>query len=350
MASASHISNTKHLLLNDLLKRVSRSFFLTLIVVPPAIRDPIGLAYLFARAADTIADTDLIDRDRRLAFLEAFRRQFAGESIDWNEVQAIQTALLPHQANHAERELLEKLEECFRLFLELAAGDQARIRSLMATLTKGMEMDLRTFPGDSAVQVTALATPEDLDRYTYYVAGCVGEFWTAMACAHLPSLATWDQPRMAAVGVRFGKGLQLTNILKDLPRDLQRGRCYVPASWLGEAGLVPADLLKTNSLPAVRPLLDRLMRLAMEHLDQGWLYTMAIPCHEVRLRLACMWPILFAGATLRLLTASPDWMDPAARLKISKGQVYRIMTWTTMTAGCGIAGTAYWTHLRKQIV
>jgi farnesyl-diphosphate farnesyltransferase len=190
---------------------------------------------------------------------------------------------------------------------------------------------------------------DDLDRYIYYVAGCVGEFWTAMACAHLPALASWDETRMAAIGVRFGKGLQLTNILKDLPRDLRRGRCYLPVSWLREGGFEPADLLKCEKLPSITSMLHRLVRLATEHLDQGWLYTMAIPRREIRLRLACMWPILFAGATLRLLLASPRWLDPAASLKISKGQVYRIVALTTLTGACGWVATAYWSRLRKQI-
>lgn len=350
MAPASDSSPGKQLLLQDLLKRVSRSFYLTLNVLPGAVRDPVGLAYLFARASDTIADTDLIDRGRRLALLEQFKAQFAGGDIRWEDLAAIQAAVSPHQSDSAERALLERLDACFRLYLDCDAGDQARIRTLMGTLVKGMVMDLESFPGDSADRLAALAAPEDLERYTYYVAGCVGEFWTAMTCAHLPSLSHWDQSRMSAVGVRFGKGLQLTNILKDLPRDLQRGRCYIPAALLRDVGLQPADLLKRDNLASARPVLQKLLRQALDHLDQGWLYTMAIPRREIRLRLACMWPILFAGATLRRLAASSDWLDPAARLKISKGEVYRIIGLTAATGGCGYVGTAYWVHLRKQIV
>ena len=51
-----------HELLHGILKQVSRSFYLTLNVLPDGVRDQMGLSYLFARAADTIADTDLIDR------------------------------------------------------------------------------------------------------------------------------------------------------------------------------------------------------------------------------------------------------------------------------------------------
>lgn len=346
MTDAAQTQTDSHVLLTDLLQQVSRSFYLTLQVVPRAVRDQLGLAYLFARAADTIADTDLIGQSSRFQYLNRFREQFVRDLVDWEEVRGIQTALTPRQTDHAERRLLEQLEQCFRLYRELAPEDRERIRTLMSTLTKGMEMDLTLFPGD---QLAALPTTADLDLYTYYVAGCVGEFWTAMVCAHLPSLAHWSQTEMAKVGVRFGKGLQLTNILKDLARDLQRGRCYIPEALLKEAGLEPKDLLNKGRLSSVKPLLNKLVRVALDHLDQGWLYTMAVPRREVRLRLACMWPILFAGATLQRVASSPDWLDPSVTLKMPKGQVYRLMALTTLTGGCGYVGTALWGRLRKAV-
>src|SRR5207249_10527403 len=111
--------------------------------------------------------------------------------------------------------------------------------------------------------------------------------------------------------------------------------------------LFPYTTLFRSSI--LRPLLRKLVTTALDHLDQGWLYTMAIPRREVRLRLACMWPILFAGATLQLVSTSSDLLDPTVTLKISKGQVYRIMALTTLTGGCGLVGTAYWARLRKGL-
>ena len=352
MATIAHTIPLKRALLRDLLKRVSRLFYTTLVVVPSSVRDQVSLSYLFARAADTIADTDLIDRPQRLRFLHQFKAQFVEDQVCWDDVRAIQTVLIPCQTNSAERGLLERLEDCFRLYLNFSPEDRTRVRRLMTTLTNGMEMDLTAFPGESYRDLTALKTMEDLDRYTYHVAGCVGEFWTDLMCGHLSSLNQWNVTDMARIGVRFGKGLQLTNILKDLSRDLRRGRCYVPEPMLREAGLAPTDLLKKDVLPAFRPVLKRLVAVAMEHLDQGWLYTMAIPRREVRLRLACMWPILSAGATLRLvsISSSSDLLDPSVTLKISRGQVYRIMALTTLTGACGLVGTAYWGRLRKQVV
>jgi len=61
--------------LNDLLKNVSRSFYLTLRVLPGAVRPQIGLAYLLARATDTIADTDIISVGERLDGLRRLRER-----------------------------------------------------------------------------------------------------------------------------------------------------------------------------------------------------------------------------------------------------------------------------------
>jgi farnesyl-diphosphate farnesyltransferase len=341
--------SSKHELLRDLLKQVSRLFYTTLVAVPANVRDQVGLAYLFARAADTIADTELIDRPRRLGFLNRLREQFLGEQLDWAQIRKIQQAVGPLQQVSAERTLLERLDECFRLLLTCSLDDRRRIQRVMTTLTQGMEMDLSTFPGASVADLTALKTPEDLDRYTYHVAGCVGEFWTSLMCAHRKALANWNIQQMSEVGVRFGKGLQLTNIVKDIAHDLQKGRCYIPEMMLDEVGLKPRDLLDQNNLSRLRPVLNKLVRLAVEHLDQGWLYTMAIPRSETRLRLSCMWPILSAGESLKLVMNSPDLLNPAMKVKIPRSKVYQIIAMTTGTVACGYAGTAYWGHLRKQI-
>jgi farnesyl-diphosphate farnesyltransferase len=62
-----------------------------------------------------------------------------------------------------------------------------------------------------------------------------------------------------------------------------------------------------------------------------------------------MWPILFAGETLRLVAASPDLLNASVTLKISRAKVYGIMALTILTGACGYVGTAYWGWLRKQI-
>src|SRR5574337_1870647 len=131
-------------LLGALLRRVSRSFYLTLRVVPGDVRRPIGLAYLLARAADTIADTALIDRADRLKYLELFR-----EALKESEAGRLGTsseALAGPQQVAAERELLTRLEQAFALLRSLSPPAQSLVRSVVLTLTEGMLMDLATFP------------------------------------------------------------------------------------------------------------------------------------------------------------------------------------------------------------
>src|SRR5512139_2860981 len=98
--------SSKQDLLRDLLKQVSRLFYTTLAVVPANVRDQVGLAYLFARAADTIADTELIERSRRLEFLHQLKGQFLDDHIARVQVQNIQRAVGPLQQDSAERLLL----------------------------------------------------------------------------------------------------------------------------------------------------------------------------------------------------------------------------------------------------
>ena len=132
----------------------------------------------------------------------------------------------------------------------------------------------------------------------------MGEFWTEVHVAHRPRLRHWDLPRMRALGVRLGKGLQLTNVLRDLPRDLRQGRCYLPRQDLARLGLEPRDLLDPARAGAVRPLFVEWLNRALDHYEAGWQYTFAIPRREARMRLACAWPLLIGLRTLDLLAAA----------------------------------------------
>jgi len=320
-----------------LLRRVSRSFYLSLAVLPRAVRPTIGLAYLFARASDTIADTRLIDRASRIAHLETLRAALEGG--DAGQLATVVDALAAPQSLRSERALLERLPECLAAYRALPAADRARVRAVLTTIIEGQVQDLRVFPGEDEGKLAALETPADLDGYTYLVAGCVGEFWTEVHVAHRPRLRHWDLPRMRALGVRLGKGLQLTNVLRDLPRDLRQGRCYLPRQDLARLGLEPRDLLDPTRAPAARPVLREWLDTALDHYEAGWQYTFAIPRREARMRLACAWPLLIGLRTLDLLAASPNWLDPAVTLKVPRVRVYGLMAhslgtvWSTRALG-----------------
>jgi farnesyl-diphosphate farnesyltransferase len=206
--------------------------------------------------------------------------------------------------------------------------DRGLIRSIVTTLTQGMEMDLSVFPPEDSGRVLALQSGADLDRYTYLVAGCVGEFWTRITAAHEKALDLWGLAKMCPLGVRFGKALQLTNILRDIPRDLRIGRCYLPIEDMAGLGLVPQDLLDPAHSKKARPLLDKWMRTALGHFEAAESYVLAIPAWAPRLRLAALWPLILGLATLERLARLPAWLDPSSVAKVKRGWVYRMMAFS----------------------
>src|SRR6266567_2055179 len=111
-------------LLGKLLKDVSRSFYLTLRLLPGSIRSQIGLAYLLARTSDTIADTELIPSPDRLKALESLRNVVLGQNsspIDFKEI-------CTKQASIAERTLLERASQSIDLLNSMHPADRDRIR------------------------------------------------------------------------------------------------------------------------------------------------------------------------------------------------------------------------------
>ena len=311
-------------LLTETLRGVSRSFYLTLRVLPRGLREPVGLAYLLARAADTIADSRALQPEDRLARLLRFRYQLDGPATEGSHNEA-DPATAQDSLTPAEGDLLASLPTALRLLEATPEADRARIRSVVVTLTRGMEMDLTSFPPEDSGRLSALMDPEELDRYTYLVAGCVGEFWTAIAMEHVPSLGRWDAGRMSELGVRFGKALQLTNVLRDVPRDLRNGRCYLPESELRREGVTPDELLDPGVGRMARPALLRGIETALGHYRAAEEYILATPRRCLRLRLATLWPVLIGLATLERLAGNEGWLDPSRPSKVDRGWVYRMM-------------------------
>lgn len=264
-----------------LVRGVSRSLYLTLRLLPRAVRSGITLAYLLARASDTIADTARIELPIRLQTLELlwdFAQQ-KGErwepGLRWRH----------SQENPAERQLLEKLPELMERLK--THPDAQEIRKVWGTILEGQIFDLEH-------GFLVPLRPEQLDRYTFLVAGCVGGFWTQLCFRKISKFTSLSRQRMEELGTLYGKGLQLINILRDRQEDMSRGRIY-----LKEEDIV------------VR------WKEAVNGMRSGVEYGIAIdrPC----LRYATLLPALMGMCTLRLI--GPH----TGKVKISRMEVCRIL-------------------------
>ena len=337
-------------LLTEILKGVSRSFYLSIRVLPPNMRQPVAVAYLLARAADTIADTQALPPSKRLEQLLAFRAQVVGPALS-DAVANIVKGVKDHSdgVSPEERSLLQSAEDLFALLESLPDCDQERVRRVVITLTLGMELDLRTFPAEDSGELGVLNTPDDLDCYTYLVAGCVGEFWTSVAKAHEPRLAGWNTEEMTVLGVRFGKALQLTNVLRDIPRDLRIGRCYLPENDLAAEGLAPADLMGPANASRARSVLMPWIRTALAHFNSAESYVLCTPRRCFRMRLAALWPILLGLATLEKLARNDAWLDPARPSRVKRRWVYGMMARSLLAVGSDTLLRLWIRGLRRKV-
>ena len=332
----------------DLLKGVSRSFYLTIRVLPGPVRDPIQLAYLLARAADTIADAGEFPSKERLERLTRFRARLDDRSAEPSAVLS-SDAVARSRLEDPESELLLTLPRLLDAFDNMPKDDRQNVQRTVDTLIQGMEFDMTTFPAADSGRIGALNTLDDFDQYTYLVAGCVGEFWTDVMIAHDPAVREWDRERMVDLGVRFGKALQMTNILRDVPKDLRVGRCYVPREMLESVGLKPEDLLSLDASENTRALLTDLVRHALDFYVAAVDYVLATPRKSARLRLAMIWPILIGLATLDLLMRSSNWLDPDTRIRVSRSWVYGMIIRSIPCAWSNALFTSCTNRLRARV-
>jgi farnesyl-diphosphate farnesyltransferase len=313
-------------LLTSVLRDVSRSFYLTLRVLPSAIRRPIGLAYLLARATDTIADTEIVKLPIRLDALQRLRARIEGVSdarLDFG-------GFAQQQGTPGERVLLQRIEDVFATYKALDPLHKISVKVVLKTIISGQELDLERFAEANSRHIIALQTDAELDDYTYRVAGCVGEFWThvcreasrprGVGHAVAEPWRSPDDDLLFQNAIRFGKGLQLVNILRDIPADLKNGRCYIPVELLSPVGLAPAALLNPASIDQFRPVYNQLLQRAEDHLQAGWTYTNTLPFTWPRVRLACAWPILIGLRTIAYLRHQNP-LDARNRVKASRREV-----------------------------
>jgi len=279
---------------NRILRSVSRSFYLSIRFLPAQLRQPIALAYLLARATDTIADTTGISRLVRIETLKMLSNGIQGKASRDVVVDLI-ASFIPLQVNKNEQRLLESLPDCLDWLDQIEHADRNDIRIVLGKITRGQMLDLQRF--DNPQEIRALSTAADLDEYTYLVAGCVGEFWTRLCFRHVRNFSGLSEDEMLALGKLYGMALQLINVLRDVGADLRAGRCYFPEFELTAAHLTTSQILFEPE--RFQPIYQAWIGKAKSGLECGVQYSRAI--RNRRVRAATVLPALIGARTLALL-------------------------------------------------
>ncbi len=134
----------------------------------------------------------------------------------------------------------------------------------------------------------------EMDDYMHEVAGRVGWLLTEVFALHSPAIAA-QKDRLMGLGREFGLALQTVNIIRGMRKDFERGWIFVPETFCGHAGLDSVQLFDPAHEPAALQVLGMLTAKARRHLDNGVAYIRLLPRRLRRLRLFCIWPLLFAA-------------------------------------------------------
>jgi farnesyl-diphosphate farnesyltransferase len=297
---------------DQILPHVSRTFALTIPQLPPALRIGVTNAYLVCRIADTIEDQTTSSAAARLGLLHRFVAVLTGRE----DASQLVRDLLPRLSENtlaAERDLVLNMGRIVRLTASLEAAQRLAIERCAEVMCDGMHQF------QCIASTNGLARMSDLDDYCYYVAGVVGEMLTQLFCAYSPAIER-QRAGMERLGVSFAQGLQMTNILKDVWEDRERGACWLPREVFSRHGVELATLEVERQPPGFAAGMSELIGVAHAHLRNALSFTLLIPRSEVGIRRFCLWAIGLAVLTLRRIEHTPGFRS-GAQVKISHAAV-----------------------------
>ncbi len=300
------------------LPRVSRTFALNTRLLTGTLGEAVRTGYLLCRAADALEDSwpgePVVLRSRFDRFLLAL----AGDARSLASLSGEARALGSDRMDLA---LVADLARLLRVHAGLPESHREALTRGVGTLAEGMSRYAVRAAGRPA-DAAYLDTEAELDDYCWVVAGCVGVMLTRLFAAEYgPADAATEERRLAAAPV-VGQALQLTNILLDWPNDVRRGRCYLPASWLAEAGITPPGLVD-HALPGTLSVARRLEAKARQALARVPDYLDLLPARRVRYRLFCLWPALWALGSLRHARRDPEFPWGPRRPRLPRLELWR---------------------------
>ncbi len=183
-------------------RKSASNLALAFVLLPKPKRDAMCVLYAFCREVDDVADEDSVPVEVRRDRLAVWRKDL----------------ILAIQGQIPQSPILRELQPVIQTF--------GLDWTLLDEIIKGCEMDLETL---------RYSDFEHLDLYCYRVASAVG-LLSIRIFGH-------NQPATRDYAIHLGKALQLTNILRDVKNDAQRGRIYLPQSELKRFGVTDQEIL-----------------------------------------------------------------------------------------------------------
>ena len=285
-----------------ILGSVSRTFALTIPLLPPTIERVVGNTYLLCRIVDTIEDAADLSPSNKQALSKLFLDAVLEKSPVNTFVEPCLSAL-KNYGNQDELDLIIHTPTVLRILHTCSIDDQAAVSRCISIMSDGMSHfhTKQTQEG--------LKDLQEFEQYCYVVAGVVGELLTTIFSNHSPQFAQRIQGQ-ENLAIAFGQALQMTNILKDSPEDKARG-----VSWK------PANVSQTE-----------LLCIAYQKLEDSLRYILLIPKQEIGIRQFCFLAFGLACMTLAKIANHKQFTNKD-ELKLSRHTVMAFYGFTKMASG-----------------
>jgi farnesyl-diphosphate farnesyltransferase len=314
---------------DQLVRGVSRTFALSIEVLPGVLRDAVSVAYLCFRVADGIEDHATMPPDRKAGLLRLWASVLQGEA----SVEQLSTLAAGLDSRDPEVTVVQHAPLILNWLDALPESFGRVVRGQTSASSLGMArwQEHGPFVEDEVA----------LDDYMHEVAGRVGYLVTDLYALHIPAvMARRDQ--MMPLSHECGLALQTVNVLRGLRTDYERGWVFVPETTYRSCGLTRETLFQPYYSDRTMHVVTLLAEKARRHLDNGYEYVCSFPRSEHSARLSLMWPFLFAARTLAVCRNNPLTLTSEA--KMSRAEVREIVLKSRMLGWSN--GWLHQTYLR----
>lgn len=306
-----------------ILQGVSRTFALTIPQLPEALRRVIGNAYLLCRITDTIEDDNALTSEQTRQLSQMFSEVVSGSASAEEFAQTLYPLLSDHTIP-AEHDLIKNTPAVIRITHSFNSIQRAALERCVRIMAKGMSDYQETESLAGLKDLTAM------NQYCYFVAGVVGEMLTELFCDYSEAIHP-HKSVMMKLSVSFGQGLQMTNILKDIWEDRQRGACWLPQDIFNKHGFNLNNLTPGMADEKFQAGLGELLGIAKSHLRNALIYTNLIPPNEKGIRRFCLWAIGMAILTLNKINRNRGFSE-GGQVKINRSSVKATIIATNLFA------------------
>ena len=301
-----------------ILGSVSRTFALTIPLLPPMIEKVVGNTYLLCRIVDTIEDAADLSPEMKQKLSQLFLDAVLEKSPVESFVEPCLKAL-DHYGNLDELDLIAHTPTVLRILHTCSKDDQAAVSRCVSIMSEGMSY----FHGKQTA--AGLKDLREFENYCYVVAGVVGELLTTVFSNHSSAFAKHIKGH-DELAVAFGQALQMTNILKDSPEDHARG-----VSWK------PADISQ-----------KALLTISYQKLQDSLSYILLIPKTELGMRRFCFLAFGLAVLTLSKIAKRNEFSNKDD-VKLSRKTVMTFYVFTKFAVKSDMLMQAFFNMFSKSL-